>query len=408
MSAGLTRRYVLLRMLRWLPLGIVLPFIVLLPQARGLSLTTIGAIWALHSVVTLLLEVPSGALADGYGRRRVLLAGAVLMVVALVLYAVAVAAVAFAAAVTALAAGRALTSGALDAWYVDTLRGRDPGADLRPGLSRGSASDASGLALGALVGGFLPLASGGLPDAGGGAIVYTPATLVGAGAAVAYLAALVLLVHEPPLQTGGVPMRERFGAIARSVRLTLRGSVVVRSLLVTSASFGIALTAIELLWQPRLAGLLGDAHEHTVLFGVLVAGSMSLMAVGATMSPRLSGPLGARRGYLVAVVGSALSILVMAAASGPSALVVGFLLFYLLMGVGDPVHFELLHEATADGVRATVLSTESLAAQLGGGAGNLLLGALAGATSIALAWYLVASLLALSGLVVLRLPARLS
>ena len=69
-TARLTRHYVVLGALRWAPVGLVLPFLVITPEARGLSLGAIGAVLAVHSVVTMLLEVPSGALADTIGRRR--------------------------------------------------------------------------------------------------------------------------------------------------------------------------------------------------------------------------------------------------------------------------------------------------------------------------------------------------
>ena len=43
---GLVRRFVLLRALRWLPLGLGLPFFVLLPLDRGLGLGEIGVVFA--------------------------------------------------------------------------------------------------------------------------------------------------------------------------------------------------------------------------------------------------------------------------------------------------------------------------------------------------------------------------
>ena len=49
----LTRHFVLLRALRWLPVGLVLPFIVITPEARGLSIGEIGAVFAVHSVVAI-------------------------------------------------------------------------------------------------------------------------------------------------------------------------------------------------------------------------------------------------------------------------------------------------------------------------------------------------------------------
>ena len=122
---GLTRHFVLLRALRWLPLGLVLPFLVITPEARGLSLGEIGAVFAVHSAVAIALEVPSGALADPVGRRRVLLAGATLTAVSLRssrwprtprLHGLG----------GLLAAGRALISGSLEAWYVDSLQAARP------------------------------------------------------------------------------------------------------------------------------------------------------------------------------------------------------------------------------------------------------------------------------------------
>ena len=86
-----------------------------------------------------------------------------------------------------------------------------------------------------------------------------------------------------------------------------------------------------------------------------------------------------------------------------------FLAVYGIFGLGDPLHFELLHEATADDVRATVVSAEALAEQAGGGVGNLGLGIVAGAGGIPLAWTISAALIAATLLLVLRLPpARLT
>lgn len=158
-TEGLTRRFVLLRALRWLPVGLVLPFLIITPQSRGLSLAAIGGVFAVHSAVAIVLEVPSGALADAIGRRRVMLTGALLTVLSLLAFAVAQSVGAFMASVALLAAGRALISGSLEAWYVDSLRSLDPLAPLARGLSRGTAAEGIAMALGALAGGALVTAS---------------------------------------------------------------------------------------------------------------------------------------------------------------------------------------------------------------------------------------------------------
>ena len=194
----LTRDFILLRALRWLPVGLVLPFLIITPQARGLTLGEIGIVFAVHSGVAMLVEVPSGALADALGRRPILVAGAALTALSLVVFAFAQTVIAFVISVGLLAAGRALISGSLEAWYVDSLRLLDPLAPLAHGLSRGTAAEGVAMALGSLTGGLIVALSG--PADGGSDTLsaYGGAALAGALAAVVYLIAIVILVHERP------------------------------------------------------------------------------------------------------------------------------------------------------------------------------------------------------------------
>src|SRR4051812_39564965 len=193
---GLTRRFVLLRALRWLPVGLVLPFLVITPQARGLSLSAIGAVFAVHSAVNIALEVPSGGLADLVGRRRVLIAGAALTALSLLIFAAAESVVAFMVSAAMLAAGRSLISGSLEAWYVDSLRLLDPAAPLSHGLSRGAAAEGVALAVGSLISGGLVTLAGPAHDGGGAFSGYGIAALAGALAAIGYLIAVAVLVDE--------------------------------------------------------------------------------------------------------------------------------------------------------------------------------------------------------------------
>jgi len=72
-ARGARRRFLLLRGLRWLPTGLLIPVLVLLLLERGLTLGQIGLVAAAQGLVVMLLELPTGALADALGRRRVLL-----------------------------------------------------------------------------------------------------------------------------------------------------------------------------------------------------------------------------------------------------------------------------------------------------------------------------------------------
>jgi MFS family permease len=406
---GLTRRFVLLRALRWLPVGLVLPFLVITQEARGLSLSAIGAVFAVHSAVAIVLEVPSGALADTIGRRRVLLAGASLTATSLAIFAMAETTAAFMASVALLASGRALISGSLEAWYVDSLRVLDPAAPLSHGLSRGTVAEGVALALGALVGGAVVTVAG--PDGGdGGALSgYGIAALAGALAALAYLAAVAVLVDEPresrpahhPRQSTG----RRVAEIFATAREEAAGSVAVRVVIVTGVAMGMSFTAVELLWQPRLADLLHESGTDGLAFGALAAASMLAVALGAGGSPRVNRRLGLRFGYLLALGFAALCIASLGASESPVAFAALYLFAYLGLGIAEPMHFELLNDAVGPTARATLISAESLATQGGALTANLGVGALASTHGPGPAWALAGALLMLTTLAV-AVPLR--
>jgi MFS family permease len=403
-SERLTRNFILLRALRWLPVGLVLPFLILTPVARGLGLGAVGAVFAVHSAVLILLEVPSGALADSLGRRRVLLVGAALTAASLGTFAVAQSVPAFMASVAALGTGRALISGALEAWYVDSLRALDPLAPLARGLSRGTAAEGLAMALGALSAGALVSITDPADAASGALAGYGLAALVGAGAALVYLGAVAALVHEPPraadLHDAGQGMARRIGTVLATAREEAVASVIVRVILVTAIACGFAMSAVELLWQPHLAELLGSGRGHGFAFGALAAASMVAVALGAALSPRLRQSLGLRVAYLAALG----LVAVFTAALGGVDVSVVFVLLYLLTylnyGFLDPLHAELLNDAVGSQARATLISADSLAAQGGALVANLTVGVLAAAEGTATAWAVAGALLALTGALV--------
>ena len=116
-----TRRFVGLTALHWLPVGLSAPVTVLLASARGLSPADIGVVVAVYSVVVLVLELPTGGLADALGHRPVLVLAGLLTTAGLLLLAVADSTALFALAWALKGVGRALDSGPLEAWYVDAV-----------------------------------------------------------------------------------------------------------------------------------------------------------------------------------------------------------------------------------------------------------------------------------------------
>jgi MFS family permease len=402
-----TNRLVVLTVLRWLPVGLQAPITVLLAQSRGLSLAEIGLLFTVHGLVVVALELPTGGLADVLGRRPVVVAGAVLYLVSCLVFAVARSFPAFLAGILLLGIGRALDSGPVEAWYVDTVHRIDPAADVAPGLSKHSAADGGSLALGAVVGGLMPGLLGGL----GGQALALPYLAAAALALVFIVAVLRLLTEDRPPREGSV--RAALTAGARAVPGTVAGAVrlsvsdgPMRLVLLLTAAGGVALVACELLGPLRFAELAGGADDGAAVYGTALAVSFGVAAVGAMAAPALRRLLrGSTR-----VTCAALTLLGaggIAVLAGPDLLVVavfGFAAYYLAHGSTWPLQSDVLHSRVTAAHRATAVSAMSLAMALGGILGNLVIPGLASAVSMDAAFLAVAGVVLVAAAACLRLP----
>ena len=397
---GLRWRFVLLTGLRWLPIGFTTPLLVLLPLSRGLTLGQVGITMACYAATTALLELPTGGLADGVGRRPVLGASSVLGLVVFASMLVADGLGPWIAIKVLAGAARALDSGPLEAWYVDQVRRRDPRADIRKGLSRAHAAEGGGLALSAVAGGLLPVAFGGSLNA---AVL---AALVAQGV---YLVGLLTLMTDHRMSDRRAPgsATRRVPAVIRTGLALGIGRGPVSWLLCGSAVWGAALAGIELLWQPRFTDLLGGRSDTGPL-GFLMAGAFLAAAAGSAMAPRLARLVGGgtSRSAMACALTSATIYLVLAAAGSIAMAAPAFIMVYLMGGARGPFHNELLHEHVAGEHRSTMLSAASLSLMAGGLVTSLTLPALVGVAGIPGAWALVGSVLGASSLLYLAIPDR--
>ena len=406
------RVFYLATSLYWFATALPLALTTLLFQARGFSLFEIGLALGIYAATIVLLEVPTGGLADAVGRKRVALLAYVLMVLmSLVLL------LAFTLPVAILAmvlygVSRALSSGALDAWFVDTLQAADPQVDLQPALAKAGTFTLLALGLGTLVGSALPQLVSGLPPEG--TAVLTPlsvpilVSVLLKGALVVYVA---LAVHEERPSGSNATWTAGLRATPQVVREALdltRKSEVLPLLLGTTLAAGLALSAVETFWQPQMALLLGGASSSTIFFGVVMTGSFLAGMGGNILATPLSRWLGGRYALVAALVrglqGLFLALLALQTAVPGFALC--FWLVYLNMGALDSPHRTLLNAAIPAARRSAMLSVESLAGYLGGMIGNVALGYVAQQASISAAWIVAAAGLMVSLLLYVRLDRR--
>jgi MFS family permease len=398
-------RYVVLSGLQWLPIGLVAPVLVLLLRARGIELPVIGVLFAVYTVVVIVLELPTGSFADVLGRRRTLFISRILSVVSLAGMAVATDVIQFGAVMALAGIARALQSGPLEAWYVDSVRAADPEADVRRGISRAWALEAAALATGAIIGGLMPSLADGLPAGG----LLIPLSIPWLAAAVLQglgLIAVLLLMVEPP-NGAHAPVSRILRDVPSTVASGLRlagGDRTIRLVLGATAAFGFALSALETVAPVQFASLLGGEERASGAYGVLVTLAFFGTSLGSAGAPRAAARIGS--GPRTAALVTALMAAALAGmATGASFVVVAalYVAFYLFAGLMGPLNNETLHQRVEADQRATLLSVVSLAQMSGGLVSNLLVPAIA-AVSFGLGWAVAAGIVLVGAVLLGMLP----
>ena len=394
-------RYLLLLALRWFPVGLELPILVLLPLDRGLSLAEIGLAVSFQGFVVLGLELPTGGLADSWGRRPVLVVAASVCVVSLFLFAVADTFAMFAAVYVLQGVFRALDSGPLDSWYVDATLASDPNAKIDRGLSAGGVMVGVAMGSGALLAGGI-IAWVEVP---GVPTLALPAWL-GLFVQLTSLVAIALLVHEPPQPDG----RRRFLASVRDVpRVIVEGTGLVRrsrvllALLAVELFWGFGMVTFEVLVKVRLAEEVGGLEKAGAIIGPAGAVAWLVFAAGSALVPLLSARWGVAITAGVLRVAQGIAVLGMGLLAGPVGVLGGYLAAYAMHGAAGPVHTTLIHREVTSEHRSTVMSMNSMVAHPAFAVGLILLTALAsgGSTSFAI----VVGAIALAVAAPLYLPA---
>ncbi|WP_291378252.1 MFS transporter, partial [Demequina sp.] len=376
------RRFVMLTALRWLPTGLTVPALVLIGQARGLSLGQIGMTAAIYGATTMAFELPTGGLSDVVGRRPVLVAAALMSVAAAIVTALGTSFAVLAAAAAIRGLARALDSGPLQSWYVDRSREISVDAPIRGGLSQAAAGESIALAIGTIgAGSVLTLTR--LPASDAPLIALSTPFLVAAVAALIQAGLVMAWVTEPRRSVA-----LRLGEVAKAVPSTIAAGVrlaathpMLRRLLMVIAAVGVALAGMELLMPAHLAEVLGSRRSAGATYALLATLGFAGSALGSAMAPLATRVL--RSPSRVALVGSVGAACALAAAgvSALAVIAVVYVAFYVLLGLGSPLLDELTHEAVTSRERATMLSVNSMALQLAGIGVGLTLGLLTSATT---------------------------
>lgn len=325
---------------------LIMPIVVLFYQDEGLTMGDVMALQAIFSVVIVVLEVPSGWVADVLGRRFSLLAGCVLGTAGLAVYCVSHGFWQFLAAEAVMGLGASLVSGADSAMLYDSLAALDETEDYRRAegrlLSMGNFSEAAA----AIIGGLLAAISLRTP-------FYVETVLM------TLTIPGCLLMVEPPRSGppgGGVTDLRALWAV---IRFAVVDTPALRAILALTAVMGSSTLTVVWFVQPwlRTAGLPLPA------FGLVWAVLNATVGLAALRSDAVATRLGLHRTWAILLAAVTAGYAVMALSPHLS-LLPALLLFYVPRGLGRPSHVDAINQLTPSDRRATVLSLASLGTRL--------------------------------------------
>ncbi|MCL2494607.1 MAG: MFS transporter [Oscillospiraceae bacterium] len=314
-------------------------------QARGVGVQ--GVVWCeiIYAVTVTLLEIPSGILADRFGRKRMLLLGCLLDAAEMVILLFARSFWAFGLAVFLAGVGRALSSGSGSALLYDSLLAAGKQDGFERTLGRLRAIDMAGSMAAALSGGLLANRLG-----------FEFNYLISACAmGLAFLAALTL--REPPMITkpeSGLTGNLQY---AKQALALFRAAPLLLLYCLTGTLLGACLIYLDEFWQLLLEGV----GVPVALFGLVGAG-LSLCRIPANLFAYRLKERHSYRAILLAILAvSAAGYLAVYLARKNALCLVPMAAMYLAAGAADPLVEGYLHHRAESQIRATTESIASLA-----------------------------------------------
>jgi len=326
----------------------------------GLSSTAAFTANALFTAGMVLFEVPTGVVADTWGRRVSYLLGSVTLAISTVLYWLAWQAHApfWAWAVTSVLLGLGFTffSGATEAWLVDALKFTGFKGNLESVFAKGQIVAGAAMLSGSVLGGLIAQWTN----------LGVPYLLRGLALVVTFVVAFAYMRDWGFVpRSGRHPGREMGQVVRASVRYGLGNRPVRWMMLAAPFTFGVGIYAFYAM-QPYLLELYGDEQAYSIagLAAAIIAGAQ---IVGGMAAPRVRLLFRNRTSALLAGLLLEIGLLALLGLTGTFWVAVGLLVLWGLAAAATlPIRQAYLNGLIPSEQRATVLSFDNLLGSSGG------------------------------------------
>lgn len=362
---------------------------------RGLNLFQINLINMIFFTTMFFTEIPTGAFADRFGRKRSYVISCLLFSLGEIVYSQSFTIFGFVSAELIAGIGRTFANGAFHAWYVDTLKYHGFTGSTKPLFKAEQWARQLVSIPGAIIGAYIGLLDLSYPWLVGGIIGLISAAITGLVMKEDYFVAR----KTPVLQV----LKEML-AISRTSLGQIHSRPQMRFIVIMGALLGFAVQAPNMQWQP----FFGQSLGNRAWFGYIWMGIAIAILTGIEASSWILKKTKSEQAALIVSHVAAGMGLVAAIMSKNCVLlsIMYFLLHEIPRAAFGPIKDAYLNDITASAERATVISCQATYSHLGCLFGLFISGVIANAYSIDAAWLMSGSLLVSIPLLLVRRNAR--
>jgi MFS family permease len=388
-SRRVRNAYLVLNLFIWLPTALIVGINTLFLLDGGLNNVEAFAANAFYTIGLAVFELPTGMVADTYGRRTSFLLGVATQLVGNLLYVgcwyFEAPFWAWAIASVLLGLGFTFFSGALDAWLVDSLKKTEYEDDLDPIFAKGQIINGAAMLLGTVAGGFIAqLTSFGMPY-----LVRAGLQLLSFFVAFAIMKEIAFTPSKTKLTTQVKELGRaavKYGLANRPIRWTLLAAPFYMG----TGIYGFYAA------QPYLLELFGDKQAIGIA-GIAAAGIAGTQVIGGFAVPFIRRQFRRRTHILIACAALTAASLALIGLIQNFYVVVGLLVLWAMAYAASvPVRQAYLNSLIPSEQRATVLSFDSMVNSLGGVAFQPVLGRVADTLGYAISYVVSAGIALIS------------
>ena len=392
----------------WFAIGIVIPIMTLFLLEKGLSLFQVGISFAAYSAATVLLELPTGGLADSIGRKKVYLLALVLQITGSIAIIFLNEFTGIIACFILMGASRSLSSGTMDAHFIDEFYKIDPDVNLQKEMAKIGIFIPIALGIGSLIGGFLPMTFGVITKGSILDSVYSANYLAYVFAMFIQFVTTFILVKEEKKNGEHNTIAAGFKKVPEVIKTSANYGIkhpVILLILIATFVWGFSISGLEQLWQAQVKGII-DENTGSWIFGILTCGYFFAASLGNVFVTPLCRLF--KNNYPVILFAARLPMgilyLVLAVQTGIIMFSIFYVTLFMFNGMQGSPESAIFNKEVPSDKRSTLLSFASLFMQLGGIIGSVLLGFLAQTYSIKAAWIVASVVIGSSALLYLFIP----